>query len=219
MKNFLITLFLAALLNLAVIAQQQSPDAIEKDTYVGGELAQTIDIAKARVGDKVTVRLDSLAAHGKIYIRPKIVGHLQEVQQSSSNNPQSRLVIVLDHLQLKGRAEEPIVAVIRYIDRPAPPVVNRVSGVPSTGNPVARAAGPMVDSYGKPLPPPSPTPRIEPMPDMPSRYWPAGSKEIQVTPNYEAHATVITGGMKLRLVKESRMNLILNGSDSNNPIK
>ena len=218
MKNFLITLLLVALSNLTLIAQQQSPDAIEKDTYVGGELAQTIDIAKAKVGDKVTVRLDSLAAHGKIYINPKIIGHIQEVQQPSSDKPQSRLVIVLDHLQLKGRAEEPIVAVIRYIDRPAPPVINRVSGVPSPGDPVARAAGPMVDSYGRPVTP-APAPRVEPMPDMPSRYRPAGPKEIQVTPNYGTHETVITGGMKLRLAKESRVNLILNGSDSNNPIK
>lgn len=218
MKNFLITLPLVAFLSLPLIAQQQLPDAIEKDTYAAGELAQTIDIAKAKVGDKVTVRLDSLTTHGKIYINPKIIGHIQEVQQPSSDNPQSKLVIVLDHLQLKGRAEEPIAAVVRYLDRPAPPVINRVSGVPSPGDPVARAAGPMVDSYGRPVYP-APAPRVEPMPDMPSRYRSAGSKEIQVTPNYQTHATVITGGMKLRLVKESRVNLILNGSDSNNPIR
>ena len=218
MKNFFIIFFLAALLNLALIAQQQSPDAIEKDTYVGGELVHTIDIAKAKVGDKVTVRLDSLEAYGKTYIGPKIIGHIQEVQRSSPDNPQSRLVIVLDHLQLKGRAEEPIVAVIRYIDWPGPPMINRVSGVPSPGDPVIRAAGPMVDRDGRPVTP-EPRRREEPMPDMPGRYRPVGPKAFQVTPNYEAHATVVTGGTKLRLVRESRLNLILNGSDSKNPMK
>lgn len=212
---------MATSLSLPLAAQQQSNHAIEKDTYVSGELTRTIDVAKVRVGDTVTVRLvNGLAVHGKIYTSGKILGHIKEIQQSAPDNPKTRLVIVLDHIQLKGRAEEPVVAVIGLIERPATPVINRVSGVPSTGNPVARAAGTMGESGGRPVRPlPTPTPREEPMPTRVSADEPSDLKEIQVTPNYEAHETVITGGKKLRLLKEFQINVILYGSDSNNPIK
>ena len=193
-------------------AQQPSNEAMEKDIHVSGELAQTIDVRKARVGDKVTVRLtENVAVHGKIYTSGKISGFIKTIQQPTPDNQQAKLVLVLDEIKLKGKAEEPIDAIIEYIAPPAPPVITRVRGVPSPGDPVIRATGPMVDCYGRPVSQPEPR-RVEPMPKIPMGQ-PAEWKEMQVAPNYITHETVITVGKKLRLVKESRVSLLLNGTD------
>lgn len=194
-------------------AQQPSNEAIEKDIHVSGELAQTIDLRKARVGDKVSVRLtENIAIHGKIYPSGKIFGYIKRIQLPTPDNQQAELVFVLDEIKLKGKAEEPIVGIIEYIAPPAPPVITRVSGVPSPGDPMIRAAGPMVDSNGRPVSQPEPA-RVEPMPKITPMGQPAEWKEIHVAPNYVTHETVVMVGKKLRLVKESRVSLLLNGPD------
>jgi hypothetical protein len=206
------TLLFAVALSLPLVAQQKPNLVIEKDTRVAGELATAIDINKANPGDKVVVKIvGKFAMNGKIYDSGKVLGFITKVQAPTQDSPQSRLVIVLDRIKVKGRDEEPIAAVMGYIARPAPPVITRVSGVPSDGDPMARAAGPMVDNYGRPVTP-LPSPRMESLPTK-SKKTP-DLDNLDVEPNYDTHETVITAKTDFRLLKESRVNLILNEADN-----
>jgi hypothetical protein len=212
LRTSLITLSLVVSLSLPLAAQQNASDTIEKNTYINGELSKAVDINKAKAGDKVTIRLtDNIASQGKTYTNGKIIGHIKEVQQPTESNTQTTLVIVFDSIQLKGRPDAPIFGVITGISPPAPPVITRVSGVPSPGDPTIRAAGPMVDSYGRSVSP-EPAARVEPMGPMNNRR--TNPKVISVGPNYVTHETVITAGTKLRLANESRISLLLNGTDN-----
>lgn len=158
MRTCIVVLFLvSASLGLA---QQVSEGAPAIDTLLIVELAHTLDSKRARVGDPVAAKLhDDVVVDGKVLApreKSRIIGHVSEAQPLPNHDAQSKLAIVFDKIVLKDGRELPISAVILHAVKPS----SQWSGsgsVPTSGDdPIARAAGPRVDSSGNPVIPSHP---------------------------------------------------------------
>ena len=132
MKGTLISLVAAI---LAAMARAQSPTASQTASPAdsaslsqiapGGsmvaELATSLDVRKARAGDKVEAKLAmDVLSHGKIAIPSgtKIVGHVIDARARTSQLPESRLEIAFDYLVLKNGREIPLKATIQAVGAP-----------------------------------------------------------------------------------------------------
>lgn len=160
MSRFCLVLILG-LLNVIGIAQNQPGQAAELP--VGSVLRlilpQPLNIEEAKVGDPVRITVAGLVAGGSMK-RPRqpltLVGHITEVQLRTDKQPESRLGITFDKIRVETLTENareiPVSAIIKRVAHVASSVSNPTSVVPTSGDdPVQRAAGPMVDSYGRPV--------------------------------------------------------------------
>lgn len=205
---------LLPILGPGLAAQQPSSDA-PREHIISGELTHAIDAKKAKVGDKVTLRLvNHIYSNGKIivpYTKGKVIGHISQVQPPTKENPQSMVAIEFDRVEAKGGPDLPITAVIQSMTPPDHHMVRGSgSSIPTSGDdPAARAAGPMVDSNGRtvlsaPVPLSRPGPRV-----AASEGKPSGSDDMQFEANPATHTTVITSGRKSIYVEsDTRIRLI-----------
>ena len=120
---------------LAAMAWAQSPAASQTTSPAasaslsqippGGsmvaELATSVDVRKAKTGDKIEAKLtmDALS-HGKIAFPrgTKIIGHVTDARARTRQVPESRLEIAFDCLVLKNGREIPLRATIQAVGAP-----------------------------------------------------------------------------------------------------
>lgn len=213
MKIYHLALMLLPILGPGLAAQQPSSDE-PREHIISGELTHAIDAKKAKVGDKVTLRLvNHIYSNGKIivpYTKGKVIGHISQVQPPTKENPQSMVAIEFDRVEAKGGPDLPITAVIQSMTPPDHHMVRDSGGsIPTSGdNPVARASGPMVDSNGRPVLP-DPVPLSRPGPRVAaSGGKTSGSDDMQFEANPATHTTVITSGRKsLYVESDTRIRL------------
>lgn len=212
MRTFRLALTLLPLLGTGLVAQQPSSDATRAH-IVRGELTHAIDAKKAKVGDKVTLRLvDHIYSNGKIivpYRNGKVIGHITDVRPPTKENPQSMVAIEFDRIEVKGGSDLPISATIQSMTPPDHYMLNHSSGIPTSGdNAAARAAGPMVDSNGRTvLPDRAPLTQSGPHAAA-SDGKSSGGSDMQFEPNAATHTTVITSNRKsLYVESDTRISL------------
>ena len=82
-RTYHLALMLLPILVPGLAAQQPSSDA-PRQHIISGELTHAIDAKKAKVGDKVTLRLvNNILSNGKVlvpYRNGKVIGHISEVR-------------------------------------------------------------------------------------------------------------------------------------------
>lgn len=86
-------------------------------THLSGELQNTIDVRKARVGDQVVLKTtQAIKSGGRTIVNrgARLMGHITEVAQNSKANGESRIGILFDRLE-RGSLEVPISATISSI--------------------------------------------------------------------------------------------------------
>lgn len=90
---------------------------IESGTQVAAQLQNTLDVRKARVGDRVVLKTtEAIKANGQTVVGKgaHLIGHVTEVQQKTRANGASHIGLVFDRLA-KGSLETPITATISSI--------------------------------------------------------------------------------------------------------
>jgi hypothetical protein len=196
-----LALMLLPILGPGLVAQQPSSDA-PRQHVISGELTHAIDAKKAKAGDKVTLRLvNHIYSNGKIivpYTKGKVIGHISEVRPATRENPQSIVAIEFDRIEVRGGGDLPITATIQSITPPDHHMIRGSgSGIPTSGDdPMARAAGPMVDSNGHQVLT-TPVPLSRPgLRAAASDAKASGSDDVRLEANPETHTTVITSSRK-----------------------
>jgi hypothetical protein len=99
--------------------QKQSDKSInlESGTRVAGELQNTLDVRKTKVGDQVILKTTQAIKSGGRTIVGKgarLVGHVTEVVQKTNSSGESRVGILIDRLE-QGALAVPITATISSI--------------------------------------------------------------------------------------------------------
>jgi hypothetical protein len=90
---------------------------LDSGTHLAGELQNTIDVRKAKVGDQVLLKTTQAVKSGGRTVVPKgsrLVGHVTEVAQKGKGNSESRVGILFDRLE-QGSLAVPISATISSI--------------------------------------------------------------------------------------------------------
>ena len=90
---------------------------LNSGTRIAGELQNTVDVRKARVGDEVILKTtQAIKSEGRTVVGrgARLIGHVTEVEQKSKANGQSRVGLIFDRLE-KGSLEFPIAATITSI--------------------------------------------------------------------------------------------------------
>lgn len=90
---------------------------LQSGTRIAGELQNTVDVRKARVGDEVILKTtQAIKSEGRTVVGrgARLIGHVTEVEQKSKANGQSRVGLIFDRLE-KGSLEFPIAATITSI--------------------------------------------------------------------------------------------------------
>ena len=90
---------------------------LESGTRIAGELQNTIDVRKAKVGDQVILKTtQAIKSGGRTVVGKgsRLVGHVTEVGQKGKGNGESRVGILFDRLE-RGSLEVPISATITSI--------------------------------------------------------------------------------------------------------
>jgi hypothetical protein len=101
----------------ATVSKSNKSINLESGTRLTAELQNTIDVRKARVGDKVVVRTTkAIKSEGRTVVSKgaRVFGRVTEVAQKSKDNSASRIGILFDRLE-QGRLEVPISATISSI--------------------------------------------------------------------------------------------------------
>lgn len=101
----------------AALNQADKSINLESGTRVAGELQNTIDVRKAKVGDQVMLKTTKAIKSGGRTVVGKgsrLVGHITEVAQKSKGNGESRVGILFDRLE-QGSLEMPIAATISSV--------------------------------------------------------------------------------------------------------
>jgi hypothetical protein len=101
----------------AAVNQAGKSINLESGTRLAGELQNTIDARRAKVGDQVIVKTTQAIKSGGRTVFGKgsrLVGHITEVTQKSKGNGESRVGILFDRLE-QGSLEVPISATITSI--------------------------------------------------------------------------------------------------------
>src|SRR4030081_1227830 len=105
--------------NQTSAATKQGGKSIQLDsgTRLAGELQNTIDVRKAKVGDQVLLKTtQAVKSGGRTVVgkRSKLIGHVTEVAQKGKDNGNSRVGILFDRLE-QGSLAMPISATISSI--------------------------------------------------------------------------------------------------------
>jgi hypothetical protein len=101
----------------AAIEQTDKTVNIESGTRVAGELQNTIDVRKAKVGDQVILKTtQAIKSGGRTVVGKgsRLVGHITEVAQKTNDNGESRVGILFDRLE-QGSLATPIAATISSV--------------------------------------------------------------------------------------------------------
>ena len=101
----------------AAVNQAGKSINLESGTRMTGELQNTIDVRKAKVGDQVILKTtQAIKSHGRTVVGKGsgLMGHVTEVAQKGKGNGESRVGILFDHLE-QGSLEVPISATITSI--------------------------------------------------------------------------------------------------------
>lgn len=90
---------------------------LESGTRLAGELQNTIDVRKAKVGDQVILKTtQAIKSGGRTVVGKgsRLVGHVTEVAQKTKGNGESRIGILFDRLE-QGSLAMPIAATISSV--------------------------------------------------------------------------------------------------------
>ena len=90
---------------------------LDSGTHLAGQLQNTIDVRRAKVGDQVVLKTtQAIKAGGRTVVGKgsRLVGHVTEVAQKSKGNSESRVGILFDRLE-QGSLQTPIAATITSI--------------------------------------------------------------------------------------------------------
>ena len=99
------------------VSQSGKAANIQSGTQLAAQLENTLDVRKARVGDRVVLKTtEAIRANGQTVVGKgaRLIGHVTEVQQRTQANGQSRVGLVFDRLE-KGSLDMPISATISSI--------------------------------------------------------------------------------------------------------
>jgi hypothetical protein len=94
---------------------------LESGTRLAGQLQNTLDVKKAKVGDQVVLKTtQAIKANGRTVVNKgaRLIGHVTEVSQKSRANGESSISLVFDRLE-SGSLDIPINATITSITRAA----------------------------------------------------------------------------------------------------
>jgi hypothetical protein len=105
--------------NQTSAAAKQAGKSINLDsgTHLSGQLQNTIDAHKARVGDQVILKTtQAIKSEGRTVVNKgsRLVGHITEVAQLTKGKGESRIGILFDRLE-QGTLQVPITATITSI--------------------------------------------------------------------------------------------------------
>jgi hypothetical protein len=101
----------------AAVNQTDKNIKLESGTRLTGELQNTIDVRRVKVGDQVVLKTtQAIKSRGRTIAGKgsRLVGHITEVTQKSEGNGESRVGILFNRLEL-GSLEVPISATITSI--------------------------------------------------------------------------------------------------------
>jgi hypothetical protein len=101
----------------AAVNQAGKSINLESGTRLAGELQNTIDVRKAKVGDQVLLKTSqAIKAEGRTIVGKgsRLVGHITEIAQKSKGNSESRIGILFDRLE-QGSLAVPISATITSV--------------------------------------------------------------------------------------------------------
>ena len=90
---------------------------LDSGTHLAGQLQNTIDVRRAKVGDQVLLKTtQAIKAGGRTVVGKgsRLMGHVTEVAQKSKGNSESRVGILFDRLE-NGSLQMPIAATITSI--------------------------------------------------------------------------------------------------------
>ena len=90
---------------------------LDSGTRLAGELQNTIDVRKAKLGDQVLLKTTQTIKSGGRTVVPKgsrLIGHVTEVAQKSKGNRESRIGILFERIE-QGSLAMPIAASISSI--------------------------------------------------------------------------------------------------------
>lgn len=90
---------------------------LESGTRLSGELQNTVDVRRARVGDQVVLKTtQAIKSQGHTVVGKgaQLLGHVTEVSQKTKGNGESHIGILFDRLE-RGSLELPITATISSI--------------------------------------------------------------------------------------------------------
>jgi len=199
----------------------QSPE-LPKGSVLRVVLSEQIDVANSKVGDIIRTRVVGLVGvHG--IKRPRnpltLLGHITEVQARTGDEEESRLGLTFDKILISSVTGEPrslmVTGVIKRVVTVETSFANNIISRPASGDdPVARAAGPMVDSNGRPVAPER-APLEVPSPIGVSRTFDKPVKHIHLYPGNSANVTVIASKKgNIVLTSEAVMIVEVTGSGS-----
>lgn len=92
---------------------------IASGTRLAGELQNTIDVRKAKVGDEVVLKTtQAIKSEGRTVVKKgaRLIGHVTEVSKKTEANAESRVAILFDRLET-GSLDIAITATIASISR------------------------------------------------------------------------------------------------------
>lgn len=101
----------------AAAAQAGKNIQLDSGTHIAGELQNSIDVRKAKVGDQVLLRTtQAIKSDGRTVVGKgsRLVGHITEVAQKGKGNSESRVGILFDRLE-QGSLATPIAATISSV--------------------------------------------------------------------------------------------------------
>jgi|SRR5882672_272667 len=101
----------------AAVNQAGKSINLDSGTRLSGELQNTIDVRKAKVGDQVVLKTtEAIKSGGRTVVGKdsRLVGHVTEVAQKGKGNGESRVGILFDRLE-QGSLAVPISATISSI--------------------------------------------------------------------------------------------------------
>jgi hypothetical protein len=90
---------------------------LDSGTHLSGELQNSIDARKVKVGDQVVLKTtQAIKSHGRTVVSKgsRLVGRITEVAQVTKGNAESRIGILFDRLE-QGSLQMPIAATISSI--------------------------------------------------------------------------------------------------------
>jgi hypothetical protein len=141
------------LLQQATSAPSPDSSPVEEIRF-GVMLTQSLDAHSAKAGDPIHAKLDdNLRSPDDFHIiaprGSRVLGHVTEAESWSKDKGESKLGITFDAVILHDKSQVPIRAVILQVLPPAQPVIRTVQKMSNGDDPMARAAGPMVDNSGR----------------------------------------------------------------------
>jgi hypothetical protein len=100
--------------NETSVSKQGRQVTLASNTALAAQLENSLDVRRAKVGDRVVLKTTQAVKQNGEVIVPKgakLIGHVTEVQQRTKSNAESRIGVAFDRLQ-KGALDMPITASI-----------------------------------------------------------------------------------------------------------